>query len=790
MRPHHLNVGMQTDEAKRPFQPKTATATAISSSPQQSSRQLLACTPKNMGFLFCPLLHLFCGNAVTTGTLVTEKCSQENGKRDGALHKNSEGYTSSTMARFSIDIDTPPKQRPPPTPPTQVRSPFTSSSAAATSTAGSASSSTTPHRRRRVPESSRRSLRRSQYRSHRENVSLPRLWTCLAPDGRSLLSLSSQRGSNGEQEFLIEWQPLSSLAGLGKSQRNNDDEDLPTELKEARTMFQSPSTPLEMSRKSSSSAAAAVLIPLPDHVQDALRRQAPLELICVDADPSSSSSIRGKFVSQQHRRDLMTPDRMGRGASANIMVLPILCVYTSKDAFLLELAVPSDGSHTNNPMDSNHRSYSTPMSSPPPAPGTPGRVGKVLAVSEPFESQLLEASYSTRIVRIRPAPQFRMGYETLCRSRAMAMLTYDREANRYALTLCHGNSRLSTAQQQGGTSAQPFTTQPLSFGMESLDEQDSITDFCFAQSEGLALFSSMSVLLLQESGRILCASPIVFDGTVVSRESVQKCLTYLDDERSSLDLKSAKAKQYKAAHMYLEAVFGDEMEKTRNTYLTARIQASLMHKEETAVEWPLAIQGPILVPPQDAMDSPAAVSLEPFFAPKLVGIAVGRGGGGVDLALLTPSGLLPRFVYERQEDGFRLNDDLQRLGVVVERIVVENNQESGQTPSSSQPTNTHHNLIPDPAVNTLLHSASAAGVVTISTNIMHVSSQGLCGEKENDPDGAAASAQMEERSTAWSSLNVTTVNDGVVLQGAVVTRDSLLGHVMIARLSNGECTFF
>jgi hypothetical protein len=34
-------------------------------------------------------------------------------------------------------------------------------------------------------------------------------------------------------------------------------------------------------------------------------------------------------------------------------------------------------------------------------------------------------------------------------------------------------------------------------------------------------------------------------------------------------------------------------------------------------------------------------------------------------------------------------------------------------------------------------------------------------------------------------LNVTTVLQGNYLQGVVVTRDSQLGHVMIARLSNG-----
>jgi hypothetical protein len=76
----------------------------------------------------------------------------------------------------------------------------------------------------------------------------------------------------------------------------------------------------------------------------------------------------------------------------------------------------------------------------------------------------------------------------------MAMLTYDRESNRYALTLCHGSSRLPTAQQQGEPSSPPFTTQPLAFDLESLvDEQDFFTDFCFAQSEGLALYGSLSV---------------------------------------------------------------------------------------------------------------------------------------------------------------------------------------------------------------------------------------------------------------------------------------------------------
>jgi predicted DNA binding CopG/RHH family protein len=579
------------------------------------------------------------------------------------------------------------------------------------------------------------------------------------------LTSSSQRHhqQDNDAEFFIEWQPLP----LDSS---NDDDNNNDELTQARTMFQSPTTPstLEVSKTSTN---AAVTIRLPDHVQEALRQHAPLELICVDADASSLSS--SGFAKQ---RDLTTPDHLNRGN--DMTALPILCVYTSKDVFLLELAIP--GSTSTDPL---LNSYHTPsFTSPPPA----GGIGKVLLVTEPFESQLLDASHSTRIVRIRPAPQFRMGYETLCRARAMAMLTYDRESNNYTLTLFHGESssrRPSTTQPPiSSLFSTPFVTQPLTFGSEYLvDDQDLITDFCFGQSEGLSLFSSLSVLFLQESGNILCASPVLFDGTVVSSESVQTCLEYLQDLQSSLSYTSAKWRQCKAAKAYFLDVFGEEMAKTKNTYLTARVQA-VLHRAESAVDWPLAIQGPILLI-DDAIDLPAAVSLEPFFCPTLVGVAMGRVGQGVDLAIVSPSGLIPRFALEGT-DRFQLNDGLQQLGVVVDRIVVDADPET----SGDQGTETHYDiptLLPDPVVNTILHSASLAGVITISTNAMHVASQEICMEKENDPHMTAPSHHMEKRTTAWSSLNVTTVLQGNYLQGVVVTRDSQLGHVMIARLSNG-----
>ena len=436
-------------------------------------------------------------------------------------------------------------------------------------------------------------------------------------------------------------------------------------------------------------------------------------------------------------------------------LLPLLCIYTRHSVFLFQLA----------------------FQCPFPA----GKVvqGSVVSMTEPLESHLAGESSSTSIVRVRPAPQRRMGYATMCPSGSIAMLTRDSVVNEYALVLYHGPH-----QHRPGRG---WISTNVRFGLEQLveDENTTIVDFCFAQSNGQALLASMSIHLLKESGEVLGASPVLFDGAVVPRSLVRGSVEYLNHVIDN-DRDGARKRQCFAARQYFQDAFGPEDD---GHHVTAHISGG--GAIESGLSWPVQVQGPIVlipvVEPDEVLNR--ALVIEPFFARDLVGLAIGRERHSVDFAAVSPTSLLPRFTYMDAADQSDVDDVLVELGSIVERVVVESDEETEKGATSGLIS-----LVRDPVLDSMIHYADSQGVVSISTNSMRVFSRNIREEAlgAEQPGFLSPSSTQEKeivRSTAWSSVDVSAGRGRVALVGAVVSGDAHLGHTLVATLSDGKCAF-
>lgn len=462
---------------------------------------------------------------------------------------------------------------------------------------------------------------------------------------------------------------------------------------------------------------AVIRTKLPQSVAATLKVDAPMELFCAEGD------------------SMPTPPRDTDRTGPQRCSLPLLCLYTRHSVFHLLLA------------------FSCPFVDKTV-------VGEVVSVTEPLESHLVSESSSTLIVRVRPAPQRRMGYATMCPPGSVAMLTHDVNVNEYALVLYHGPH----AGRPNG-----WVSVPLRFGLEQLadDEENSITDFSFAQSNGQALLASMSIHLLKASD-VLGASPILFDGSVVSREIVEESSDYLKYTFEN-DASKARVRQCFAALRFFQDAFGSDND-SGSPFITAR--TSIGGAAHSSTFWPVQVQGPILVssPVEPDEEWNRALVVEPFFARDLVGMAIGRERFAVDFAVVPATSLLPRFTYMEEWEHDEVDNILANLGILVERVAVD----SDETDAAQCPVLT--TLVRDPIVDTMIHYASARGVVSITTNSMRICSSNIRGE----------ALSVEVQSTAWSSLDVSAGNGRISLAGAVVSGDALLGHTLVVSLSDGK----
>jgi hypothetical protein len=440
---------------------------------------------------------------------------------------------------------------------------------------------------------------------------------------------------------------------------------------------------------------------LPSAVQEALEIDPPVELLSVEGDKWFPNKSKANSV---------------------VKSLPRLLLYSRKSAFLLRISY----------SDESDVELVT---------------GHVDACDEPLE-QFLQGDMESSILRIRRAPQCSAGFATISPATSFAALLENNDICEYTMLLHHA----------GGT-----VTAPLRFGIEDTQiAEDRFTDFCFAKctAEGLPLFASLSILLLKGSGDVFSASPIVFDGTIIAKSTVDEGLEYLQSQlNASSDRNSSAWRRMKAASQFLMDVFY-QPSNHRCHFCTAKILHPL---DRSAAIWPLKLQGPLVF--HSTLDpGPVAVAIECFGSNKyFVGCAIGKVLGKVDFACIAVVSSIPRFEFESRDDSLQIEDALYGLATIVERVDLCPDSTEGTASDSSSVS-----ILSDPIMTNLLHYSTSHVVYTISTNAMLNVNRKL-NRQPVDP----------ARTSAWTCLN-----SRDVILGIALPVDAVLGHNLVIGLKN------
>ena len=474
---------------------------------------------------------------------------------------------------------------------------------------------------------------------------------------------------------------------------------------------------------------------LPGKLCSALSRYPAIELLCVDVESTPEKvKINEKTLAQ----------------------IPSLCLYTKKDVFLLEI------------------SYET--------RGAAEVEGVVSNISEPCEEFLIGNS-ATDILRIRQAPQKINGYATMCPVGAMSMLSKNSSTSEYSLCVYHGKSAANT-----GLTSHYFQMEDLA------DPNERIVDFCFCQSNELPLLSSLTVAFLKVSGEVLFATPIVFQGTIVSSQTVAKTLDFLDSSLNDADQNTATWRQSRIAKQFLLDAFPNN---GRTNFITVG-QATA----KEVFQWPVQIQGPILLPPQleessyenndDYQAMMSAETIEPFATDgDLVGFSIGHLAKMVDFAVVSPSSFVPRFKFESSNDAYDLDQDLA-FGHIVNRVDLRSSDSTGEDGMVKAVK-----LIPDPIMDNVVHCMTPNEIVSISTNTLRVASNKVREQASTKLLGSGTASGMfsppsrrsdlVQKTTAWKCLDVSFFQGRQnPIVGAVISEDVQLGHTLVVRLSKGD----
>ena len=630
---------------------------------------------------------------------------------------------------------------------------------------------------------------------------------CLGPDGRSLHSVAASAGAGSSSTT-----SSSSRGGGSTTEYTIVTRFLP--LEEAGTAYSYGGGDEASGVGGSSSPTKkrkvdTVRTALPEELVASLAVDAPLGLICVDND-SSSSGAGGRHNSNASGggrgrggggrlsfgadSDHNDDDGNGADGAKADASLPLLCLYTARSAFVLDI------------------SYSAETSSAGEAEGT------AQSSVEPFEQHLLSAASSTKIVTILPGPG--CGYQStlsswdvICRPGSMmALMSSDGEDS---LVLSHG-----IGGKGGGSTPQPVTV-PLRRGYEELgsDISDSIADVCFVSSSPAAatddtatstdLFPTISVLLLSRTGCIHAASPILFDGALYPRKAVIDASRHLHGEIERLDnnnpAKTEEAmlwRRAKAAAHYLDEVFGALTD--RSMYVKANALPSARDGPQSSKEWPVATQGPLVVVPE-VSDVPTPMSdgagsscIVPFSGTGagsacVSGFAVGRvvntddgaNNPRVDVGVMSAgTTILPRFDFESEADADALDENLEGVAAIVEIVEFESPPSTQELDGPGVPKATSAlrcTLIPDPIDGSALHHVTQRGIVTVTTNAVDV-----IGQKVASTSASSGREPAPEESISTSAWSLLEVSSPASLEGVGLSGDAHLGHVLLATASDGS----
>ena len=531
--------------------------------------------------------------------------------------------------------------------------------------------------------------------------------SCMSPDGKSVHSLMVD--SSGSSYIETHTLPL-----VGTVENDNDVD-------------------------AYKSKAAIIRTKLSEYIAAALRRYPTIELLCVDVDspPPTSSKYDSPF---------QTPG-VGARKGNSLVRLPLLCLYTKKDVFLLELGYEPNG--------------------------TPEVDGQILSCIEPYGDYFLENT-SVNVVCIRQAPQQSKGYAIMCPRGAMAMLT-EGPMKTYDLVLYHGGS-------PGDVKTHSFTQEDL------IDPNERIVDVCFCQSRSLSLLSSLTVAFLKASGMVMAATPILFQGTVVTKNTVSQTIDFLDSALNDVEPYTAKWRQLRVAKQYIVDAFPDS---GRSNFVGMAADPSTQagrHFTTGAFSWKVGLS-PLLMgiePTEEIYDGsqPMATSIIPFAdSGDLVGIAIGFTTETIDISIASPSVLIPTFDEGTEDDFDRIAEP---MGATINRIDV----------SSDESTVKDIRLIPDPIMDSVVHVVTPEQIISISTNTARiVSNKAREGAPKTGPVGGSTifsppskRGDLKPRTTAWSCLDVSYFQEGRhnPIVGASVSGDVTFGHVLVARLLNGK----
>lgn len=329
---------------------------------------------------------------------------------------------------------------------------------------------------------------------------------------------------------------------------------------------------------------------------------------------------------------------------------------------------------------------------------------------------------SSNVIRVRPAPHRRLGYVPFEHPGSLAALVSHGDGEA-CLLLYHAKSQ--------------DVSEPLTFpASEAVFGEPEYTDFCFCQSNALTLLVSLSIHLVKSNGEVWGASPILFDGCMVPTDSFEKAYSLL--EEYSLELDDAKKRQCRAAMYFLNESFVEQAD----DYMVARLHSGNPNRSTL---WPVQLQGPLL----EGGEMSSVATLEPFLARNLVGFAM-AGAGGVQLCVTAPTMLLPLFALESRNYA-------PPCIKVVEQI----------------PDLACTALVRDPVLDTVIHCITDRGVATLTSHALRHFSESL-----EDP-----AVPPPQATKGWMTVELT---DDVGIQGAVVSGDAHLGHVMVVYMSTGH----
>jgi len=416
-------------------------------------------------------------------------------------------------------------------------------------------------------------------------------------------------------------------------------------------------------------------------------------------------------------------------------VLPLLCLYSRHSIYLLKIGYPHERESSGEEIIE----------------------GRIMEITQPFQSKLLEYGDGAKVVRVRSAPFRRLGFATACPSGSMAaLISCATGTNECQLCIYHGGKKEVT---------QPLDNLSSQHYGDVLEEEGTqeFVDFNFGQSNSSTLLVTLSVHLLKSNGEVWGASPILFDGSMVPTHEYQASCDILD-EMYNESFDESRRRQCHAAEFFVQQAFV-EVHQQGNRQPSHHIAVLHAGDPNRSTLWPVSLQGPLFTLNNEES---TATSMEPFFSRDLVGIAL-ASTSGIDLCALAPTALLPRFAFE--EMGEHLDAQLKSLCWVVEHVSLE-----GANTSTCR-------LMQDPLMDTMLHCITDRGVMTLTTYALRQASSQIT-------KGASKGRVINSTSPptkAWMGVELSQQSDACV-SGAVVSSAAHLGHILIVYLSSGELT--